>query len=229
MPATGAAIGTPDAIIGSEQQQVADCGQPARRAIPGHTVLVEARLDVGNQLRAFARTIAPPELPTAAPIIRAEEQHAVEDGEVRRTGATRPWFDVLHEFGAGGRPIGLEELGAGGRREREEQSLTTDRRHLIAERPADVAAGEAKMLSADLTEIKRQLAEKDAELQEALATADALRERNDMGEKEGFKWKELVSRLRLDKNEAEKSFARRAEEIKELRQERVMLEQNASA
>ncbi len=94
---------------------------------------------------------------------------------------------------------------------------------------ADVAAGEAKMFSADLTEIKRQLAEKDAELQEALATADALRERNGMRETEGFKWKELVSRLRLDKNEAEKSFARRAEEIKELRQERVRLEQNAAA
>ena len=85
------------------------------------------------------------------------------------------------------------------------------------------------MLSADLTEIKRQLAEKDAELQEALATADALRERNGMGEKEGFKWKELVSRLWLDKNEAEKSFARRAEEIKQLREERVRLEQNAAA
>ena len=104
-----------------------------------------------------------------------------------------------------------------------------NRRIEALESGADVAAGEAKMLSADLTEIKRQLAEKDAELQEALATADALRERNGMGEKEGFKWKELVSRLRLDKNEAEKSFARRAEEIKELRQERVRLEQNAAA
>jgi len=104
-----------------------------------------------------------------------------------------------------------------------------NRRIEALESGADVAAGEAKMLSSDLTEIKRQLAEKDAELQEALATADALRERTGMGEKEGFKWKELVSRLRLDKNEAEKSFARRAEEIKQLREERVRLEQNAAA
>ena len=85
------------------------------------------------------------------------------------------------------------------------------------------------MLSADLTDIKKQLAEKDAELTLALATADALRESSGMSEKEGFRWKEMVSRLRLDKNEAEKSFTRRAEEIKELQKARSTLERNANA
>ena len=95
-----------------------------------------------------------------------------------------------------------------------------NRRVEALESGADVASSQAKMLSADLTDIKKQLAEKDAELTLALATADALRESSGMSEKEGFRWKEMVSRLRLDKNEAEKSFTRRAEEIKELQKAR---------
>ena len=104
-----------------------------------------------------------------------------------------------------------------------------NRRVEALESGADVASSQAKMLSADLTDIKKQLAEKDAELTLALATADALRESSGMSEKEGFRWKEMVSRLRLDKNEAEKSFTRRAEEIKELQKARSELEQNANA
>ena len=104
-----------------------------------------------------------------------------------------------------------------------------NRRVEALESGADVASSQAKMLSADLTDIKKQLAEKDAELTLALATADALRESSGMSEKEGFRWKEMVSRLRLDKNEAEKSFTRRAEEIKELQKARSELERNANA
>ena len=104
-----------------------------------------------------------------------------------------------------------------------------NRRVEALESGADVASSQAKMLSADLTDIKKQLAEKDAELTLALATADALRESSGMSEKEGFRWKEMVSRLRLDKNEAEKSFTRRAEEIKELQKARSTLERNANA
>ena len=104
-----------------------------------------------------------------------------------------------------------------------------NRRVEALESGADVASSQAKMLSADLTDIKKQLTEKDAELQLALATADTLRESSGMSEKEGFRWKEMVSRLRLDKNEAEKSFTRRAEEIRELQKARLELEQNAQA
>ena len=104
-----------------------------------------------------------------------------------------------------------------------------NRRVEALESGADVASSQAKMLSADLTDIKKQLAEKDAELTLALATADALRESSGMSEKEGFRWKEMVSRLRLDKNEAEKSFTRRAEEIKELQKARSELERDANA
>ena len=104
-----------------------------------------------------------------------------------------------------------------------------NRRVEALESGADVASSQAKMLSADLTDVKKQLAEKDAELTLALATADALRESSGMSEKEGFRWKEMVSGLRLDKNEAEKSFTRRAEEIKELREARSELERNANA